>query len=272
MTDSPAVSSREDDRLAELEAVIERGMGTFLEVGRALIEVRDARLYRTGYATFEEYCRHRWGFSRIHAHRLMAAADAVTDMLPTGNTATPASERQARELAAIADPIRRTEVWQQAVERHGPQPTAAAIRSIARPDDSATRLPVEEIDGPPLFPKRPEPRRFAVVDTETGEVVGDAEPMAPIDLDAGRLRATGEGLRTAAQEADETRFRLRRRYLELSNAAGSGLFALDPALVAEVISDDDERLMDVLAGGAAKWFAAVKANRHRGLRMVGGQR
>lgn len=33
-------------RLEELEATIERGLTTFVEVGLALLEIRDSRLYR----------------------------------------------------------------------------------------------------------------------------------------------------------------------------------------------------------------------------------
>ena len=54
-------------RLAELETVIESGIRTFVDVGRALLEIRDSRLYRESYPTFDEYCRERWGFGRIRA-------------------------------------------------------------------------------------------------------------------------------------------------------------------------------------------------------------
>ena len=44
-------------RLAELEAIIETGTQTFVEVGNALLEIRKRRLYREqGYKTFEDYC------------------------------------------------------------------------------------------------------------------------------------------------------------------------------------------------------------------------
>jgi hypothetical protein len=52
-------------RLAELERVIERGLQSFVEVGKALADIRDGKLYRCqGDATFEDYCQQRWGFSR----------------------------------------------------------------------------------------------------------------------------------------------------------------------------------------------------------------
>jgi len=65
---------RDDQRLAELEKTIARGKKTFVEVGLALAEIRDLRLYRREYSGFEEYCREKWGWSRQHAYRLIEAA------------------------------------------------------------------------------------------------------------------------------------------------------------------------------------------------------
>ena len=87
-------------RLQQLENIIERGLAPFVEVGKALQQIREGRLYReAGYTRFEDYCRERWGWSRIHAHRQIEAAKVAGILLPTGNT--PASERQARELARV---------------------------------------------------------------------------------------------------------------------------------------------------------------------------
>ncbi len=38
-------------RLTELESVIDRGLETFMEVGRALLEIRESKLYRKSYKT-----------------------------------------------------------------------------------------------------------------------------------------------------------------------------------------------------------------------------
>lgn len=84
--------------LADYEAVIEAGLATFVEVGEALLAIRDGRLYReAGFARFEDYTRERWGFSRSRAHRLIEASE-VAAMLPIGNIA---NEWQARELVPV---------------------------------------------------------------------------------------------------------------------------------------------------------------------------
>lgn len=80
--------------LAECEEVIERGRQTFIEVGVALGAIRDGRLYREEYATFEVYCRKRWGMSATHAYRQIAAAKRAL-LSPIGEIE---NEHQARRL------------------------------------------------------------------------------------------------------------------------------------------------------------------------------
>jgi hypothetical protein len=66
---------------------------------------RDERLYRDRYATFEAYCRERWGFTRQRAFQLTEAAQ-VSGLLSTiVDTDTPAirNEAQARELVPLRD-------------------------------------------------------------------------------------------------------------------------------------------------------------------------
>ena len=56
-----------DLALADLtvcEQIIERGLGTFVEVGQALVRIRNGRLYRADFPTFETYCESRWSMSR----------------------------------------------------------------------------------------------------------------------------------------------------------------------------------------------------------------
>jgi hypothetical protein len=121
----------ERSRLAELEAVIERGLHTFVEVGSALMEVRDGRLYRDDFDAFETYCRERWGMSKTHANRHIDAAAVVGALTPIG--VMPATESVARELAPVlrnGGPPAVAEAWEEAVEEYGPTPTAAQVRDV----------------------------------------------------------------------------------------------------------------------------------------------
>lgn len=116
--------------LARCEAVIERGLTTFYEVGTALLKIRDARLYRASHATFEEYCRERWQFKKSQAYRLIEAAEVVGNLSPMGDK--PTSERQVRPLAGLA-PEHQQAAWERAVEEsYGEQPTAAKVEEVAK--------------------------------------------------------------------------------------------------------------------------------------------
>lgn len=83
------------------------------------------------HATFEDYCRERWGFSDRRARQLMSGAEVVSELDSGTVVPVPATERQARELARI-EPERRAGVWQAAVQTHGGNVTAAKVREIAQ--------------------------------------------------------------------------------------------------------------------------------------------
>ena len=61
---SRQLAATERDRLSELEPLIERGMTSFVEVGNALLEISDRRLYRETHSTFAEYCGAKWKMLR----------------------------------------------------------------------------------------------------------------------------------------------------------------------------------------------------------------
>lgn len=126
LTATAALSVDEQQQLADLEEVIEGGLPTFVAVGKALLTIRDRRLYRARHATFEDYCRTRWAMSRRHANRLIEASEVVETMGPMG----PTKERHARELIPL-DPEARRYVWQ-LVQTTAPEGevTAAHVRSV----------------------------------------------------------------------------------------------------------------------------------------------
>jgi phage N-6-adenine-methyltransferase len=122
------VTVGEAERLAVLEQVIADGLQTFVDVGNALLEIRDGRLYRTTHGTFEDYCRERWGMVRRHADRLIEAASVAENLRPIG--LIPATESQARPLTHLPPDLQR-EVWQQAVETApNGRVTAAHVQTV----------------------------------------------------------------------------------------------------------------------------------------------
>lgn len=106
------ITIEEAGDFARLETTIAKGLQTFVEVGEALAEIRDRRLYRKEHATFDAYLAARWEISRSWACRQIRAAETVK-LLPTGNK--PTTERQVRELSTLP-PAQRAEAWQEAVE------------------------------------------------------------------------------------------------------------------------------------------------------------
>src|ERR1035438_803820 len=118
-----SLTQSDTDRLKELESVIERGRKTFIEVGYALAEIRDRRLYRQTHATFEAYCSEQWGWTRQRSYQLMNAA-TVVKLLPAGMSTRVDNEATARELAKL-EPKEREKVLL-AIEQRGERATPAA--------------------------------------------------------------------------------------------------------------------------------------------------
>jgi hypothetical protein len=115
--------------LHDLEQVVEQGLATFVEVGKALATIKDRRLYRETHETFEAYCSERWGISRSYAYRQIDGAQVAEIVSPNGDSPAPASEAVARELAPLKnDPEKAREAWGNVVELHGPKPTAGQVR------------------------------------------------------------------------------------------------------------------------------------------------
>jgi hypothetical protein len=104
------LSGNEKNRLAELETQIK---DAFYRAGQALKEIRDWRLYRNQYPTFEDYCLDRWGIARNYANKLIAASDVVQNLSTIG-THIPASERQARPFSSLP-PKQQIDAWQEVV-------------------------------------------------------------------------------------------------------------------------------------------------------------
>lgn len=125
------VSTEERNELAQHEGVIERGLKTFVDVGNALLAIRDKRLYRQDHGTFEGYCRERWGMERAHAYRLIDSAQVVANLSPIGDK-LPTTESQVRPLTNL-EPEQQVEVWQRAVETApNGKVTASHVETVKR--------------------------------------------------------------------------------------------------------------------------------------------
>lgn len=173
------LSQSEQGRLTELEQVVERGQQTFVQVGTALLAIRDEKLYRLTSDTFEGYCQVRWGFTRRRAEQIMQAANVIAELSVESeksekffasdegkkkdSTPLPATESHAKELAS-APAGKRAKTWDKAVrtapkdKKTGqPKVTAAHVRRVVR-EESA---PIETKPAEPVKPSDPPAMKIA---------------------------------------------------------------------------------------------------------------
>ena len=118
--------------------MIAKGKQTFVEVGLALAEIRDLRLYKREYGSFSEYCREKWGWERRYTDYVIAGAEAVKS-LPEKVSTIVLTETAARELAKIPAEQRAEVV--ETVAAEGKPVTAAAIKRRLPPPPMRRRAP-----------------------------------------------------------------------------------------------------------------------------------
>jgi len=251
---------RPPEGLAQLETIIERGLATFIEVGNALIVIRDERLYRERYPTFQAYCQERWGWGRNYVNKQIKAAE-VARALGT-DVPIPANEAQARELARIPDPTARQDVWRRSVEEHGNRVTAASIRATAQ-----DALSPAGAEGSPLVCAPPTP-----------PASGEARAVGP-SPDTAR-----EGFRESLAKGQAMYEMLREQSPRLRRAERQELFALSierarpllrlkPEVYIQDFNETDFLVISDFIESAERWLAALKAGirtaQQPGLRLIG---
>src|SRR5512139_53643 len=141
MSSTMALSER---ALVELESIIERGQQTFVEVGQALMAIRDRRLYRQqGHATFEDYCQKRWGCTRRIGYNYIKAAMVTQNVLLTAQTPptltqaatlAPLSIEQQQEIAGVVDFSQTTVSQLKGIIADARQALAEKLDRPARPE------------------------------------------------------------------------------------------------------------------------------------------
>jgi len=141
----------ETNELERCEIVIKQGLQTFIEVGQALMTIREKRLYRIGFKTFEDYCLGKWAIERRHVYRLMDASTAVLNV-SHGTQIIPQSERQARPLTQLQPEVQR-EAWKEVVQQaeQTNQPiTAAKVQEVVN-EWKPINQEIKEIKSEPMF-------------------------------------------------------------------------------------------------------------------------
>jgi hypothetical protein len=141
----------ESHELERCEVVIKQGLQTFIEVGEALFIIRDKRLYRKEFNTFEDYCQQKWSMPRRHVNRMIAASETIINLGPIGPI-LPESESQLRPLTSLEPEIQK-EVWKEVVKQSEEtrQPiTAAKVQSVVN-DWKPVNQEIKEVKNEPMF-------------------------------------------------------------------------------------------------------------------------
>jgi hypothetical protein len=122
----------EPTTLAEHEECIKKGMLGMLAAGRSFRAIRDGKLYREYYATFDEYCHARLGFTVRRVQQIMSATE-VLESLPVETRTIVRNEGMARAVGRV-EPDRRDQVVHEAqkvANSEGRKPTAKDIAIVA---------------------------------------------------------------------------------------------------------------------------------------------
>jgi len=97
----------------EIREYIQKGIEAFERVAADMLEIRDQRLYREEFGTFEEFCRETLGRSKTQVNRMIQAGDVIKGLMAAGETVLPNNFRIAYELA-LYPPRDRQLIWKRA--------------------------------------------------------------------------------------------------------------------------------------------------------------
>mgnify|MGYP003584443244 CR=1 FL=1 len=130
------LTEEERGELTRCEHIIEQGLPTVFEVGKAFKTIIDRKLYRETHKTAEDYFREKWDLSRPRAYQLIDGA-TVRDNVEAGLSTTgrqnmplPTTERQTRALKQ-APAEKQAELWQAAVDaNNGHAPNSRQIIQV----------------------------------------------------------------------------------------------------------------------------------------------
>lgn len=92
---------QEQERLKNCELVIQTGLETFYQVGQALLEIQESKLYRQEFNTFDEYLQGRWNISKQRGYQLINSANVFDNLKKSTIVDFPTNESQTRYLAQL---------------------------------------------------------------------------------------------------------------------------------------------------------------------------
>ena len=171
-------------RMGQLEETIRHSMQSFVQVGAALKEIRDDRLYRASHDTFEAYCKDQWKIGKSHAYNAIAASGVMKN-LSTIVDELPSTETQCRPMASLPDLLQQ-QAWVRAIEiAGGSQPTqkivtAAVAELFPKPEPKSAESDEDDSEPSPslTWPEalKSASRKKQITSVEVAEMLGVALP------------------------------------------------------------------------------------------------
>ena len=143
------LDAHEQTTRQELEAIIQEGLDTYLTVGTALYQIREAKLYRSTHLSLKAYLAERFDVGRQRAYQLMEAAQVVNALMAEvqgtdDNTGVaivmPKKESHASALADVPKEHRK-QVWDGVVNDEKQTGKAITAKKIGEKAEAVTGVP-----------------------------------------------------------------------------------------------------------------------------------
>lgn len=197
-------------RLEECERVIGRGLTVFFEVGQALAEIRNAKLYLATHETFEAYCKERWDLGRSRAYELIDQAKVGSAIADAGVDLSAMADMTKREVKALKEnlPSAAKDIGKQVSKGEKPRDALKKVvqAKLAAKEKAKAEQAAQQAENDRLREQHAAALPQAVKDHEAAKAEAIAARKAkPIDVEA--LTAELEELREAntALEAELTK-------------------------------------------------------------------
>jgi hypothetical protein len=150
---SPLSPSDKKD-FAALEKIVQKGVKSFLEVGKALLQIHSRKLYREKYTSWEGYLEERWNLSRSHGYRLVHAGE-VAENLSHARDTIEMPGRLVEQLAKLPpDEQRRIFAQAQAAAPASPVSEVRNILAGLTADAAAKKVRADEENAKQALPPR----------------------------------------------------------------------------------------------------------------------
>jgi len=131
--DNPFADLPEDKkaRAKALDAIVERGARGYIDLARALSEIKQSELFRElGFNKWEDYCIEKRNIAKSYAYKLLEAFEICTIVQNKG-LPPPVTESHARELRPLLeDESKLLEAYETFLELDASTRTASALRGM----------------------------------------------------------------------------------------------------------------------------------------------